>query len=315
MGYLRKMYNQSVNRYDELPYLKYFTPDNCPGLKYEPYSFISEGNKLNGFFYHYDKYKEDIIVIFCHGIGGGHLSYMKEIDKIAQRGYYVLAYDNTGCCSSEGTGIKALSHSLTDLDYAIRSLKEKDEYKDKKIYVVGHSWGGFAASNIYNYHDVDKIVAISPFISAKQIFRGLVPNPLFYFIADILMKYERAANKGYADSSAINALNKVNAVGLVIHSTNDPTVKYKLNTRLLQKKCTNKNIEFVIYDNKYHHPQYTEEAVLYFNKTFDGFDKLLKQKKLQTLEEKKEYFKDVNWDKLIEPDDSFWKKVYEFLDK
>lgn len=315
MGILRKMYKQSIVRYDELPYLKYLTAKDCPGLKYEPYSFMSEENKLNGFFYHYDKYKEDIIVIFCHGIGGGHLSYMKEIDRIAQRGYMVLGYDNTGCCTSEGKSIKALTHSLTDLDYAIRSLKENDKYKDKKIYVVGHSWGGYAASNIYNYHDVDKIVAVSPFISARQEFKGILHNPLLFFLANPLMRLEREANKDYADSSAIDALNKVNAVGLIIHSTNDPTVDYKLNTGLLQKKCTNKNISFVTFDNKYHHPQYTEEAVLYFNKTFDGFSKLLRQKKLQTLQEKKEYFKDVDWNKIIEPDDEFWKIVYEFLDK
>ncbi len=315
MGILRKIYNQSIVRYDESPYLKYFTPDNCPGLKYEPYSFMSEENKLNGFFYYYDKYKEDVVVIFCHGIGGGHLSYMKEIDRIAQKGYKVLGYDNTGCCTSEGKNIKALTHSLTDLDYAIRSLKENDEYKDKKIYVIGHSWGGYAASNIYNYHDVNKIVAISPFISAKQEFKGILSNPLLFFLANPLVKIEREANKDYADSSAIDALNKVNAVGLVIHSINDPTVNYKLNTGLLQKKCTNKNISFVTFDNKYHHPQYTEEAVLYFNEVFGGFSKLVRKKKLQSLEEKKEYFSKVDWNKIVEPDDNFWKIVYEFLDK
>ena len=315
MGLIRKIYNQSIVRYDEQPYLSYFHPEDCPGLKYEPYSFKSEENTLNGYFYHYDNYKKDIIVIFSHGIGGGHLSYMKEIDMLAKGGYLVLAYDNTGCCTSEGKNIKALTHSLTDLDYAIRSLKEKEEYKNKKIYVVGHSWGGYAASNIYNYHKVDKIVAISPFISAKQEFKTILSNPLLFPFVSSLMKIEKEYNKDYASSSAIDALNKENAKGLVIHSIDDPTVNYSKNSGLLKKKCINKNIEFVILENKYHHPQYTKEGVKYFNETFDNFARLMKKKQIVTLEDKKNYFKNVDWDNMVKPDEDFWKIIYDYLAK
>ena len=315
MGFIRKTYDKSIVRYDELPYLTYFTAKNFPGLEYESYSFMSEENRLDGFFYHYDNYKKDIIVIFCHGIGGGHLSYMQEINMLAKGGYLVLAYDNTGCCASQGQNIKALTHSLTDLDYAIRSLKEKEEYKDKKIYVVGHSWGGYAASNIYNYQQVDKVVAISPFISAKQEFKAIVNNPLLFFIPNRLLKIEKEYNPNYALSSAVDALNKPYAKGLVIHATNDNVVLYKYNTGLLKQKCTNPNIEFYIVDDKYHHPQYMKDGVIYFNQTFETFDKLTKEKKIQTLEQQKEYFKDIDWMKMVRPDEEVWKVIYGFLAK
>lgn len=312
MSLIHKRFVASMTRQEEQPYLVYFRLENCPGLKAEPYSFKSENNTLNGFFYHYDKYDPSIIVIFCHGIGGGHSSYMKEINELAKMGYLVLAYDNTGCVSSEGDSIYGLSQSLKDLDFAIQSLKNNQKYQDKKVYVVGHSWGGFAASNINNFQIVDKVVAISPFISLSAEYHSLFKGVLGIFVSSIIKEEKKAVGK-WAKSSAIDALNLPNVSALVIHSENDPTVNYQQNTAVLQKKIKNPLVKYYIVDGYGHHPQYTKEASDYFNAVFTKFDQGIKEKTLETVESKKAYFKDIDFNAMTNQNKDTWIVIEQYL--
>ena len=313
MCFIKKRFEKSLTRYDELPYLKYYTHADFKGLKAKPYSFISQNNTLRGNFYFYDGYDKDTIVIFCHGILGGHKSYLCEIEMLARAGYLVLGYDNTGCVSSDGKDIGGLGASLKDLDNAIISLKKNDEYKDKKIYVMGHSWGGYAASNIYNFEQVDKIVAVSPFISLKQEYNDIFHGFTKLVHPRVIQLEGKAIGKKYAKSTAVNALNNVFGKALVIHSTDDPVVKYKTTTAVLQKKVINPNVEYLIVNNKDHHPLYTDEAVKLYNETFSSFNQLVREKKLETLEAKKEFFASVDFKKLVSQDKEVWDKVIAFL--
>lgn len=312
MSLIHKRFAASMVRQEEQPYLVYFRLANCPGLKAESYSFKSDKHILNGFFYHYDKYDPSIIVIFCHGIGGGHSSYMKEINELAKMGYLVLAYDNTGCVSSEGESIYGLSQSLKDLDFAIQSLKEKEEFKNKKIYVVGHSWGGFATSNINNFHRVDKVVAISPFISLSAEYHSLFKGLLSVFVSSIIKEEIKSVGK-WAKSSAIEALNHQNVSALIIHSKDDQTVFYKQNTEALQKKVKNPFVNFYIVDGYGHHPQYTKEASDYFNSVFLKFDEGIKDKSLQTIESKYAYFKDKDFNAMTIQNKEIWSVIEQYL--
>ena len=313
MCLIKKSFNKFLTRFDELPYLQYFRYTDFPSLKAKPYTFKSQENTLKGYFYSYDDYDKDIIVILCHGISGGHSAYLHEIETIAKAGFLVLGYDNTGCIESEGKNIGGLGASLKDLDNAIISLKKNDKYKDKKIYVVGHSWGGYAASNIYNFEQVDKVVAISPFISLKQEYNDLFHGLRKIAIPRVLQLEGRHLGKKYVKSTAVNALNNAFGKALVIHSEDDRVVKYKTTTAVLQKKVINPNVTYLIVNDKDHHPQYTKEATNYFNETFDTFNKLVAEHKLDSLESKKEYFAPVNFKNLVTQDKEVWEKIISFL--
>ena len=90
--------------------LKYLKAKNFDNLNALPVNFKSyKGQTLNGFLYScakVDSYKG--LIVFSHGMGAGHLAYTTEINYFAQKGYMVLAYDNTGTCTSEGKKIKEL---------------------------------------------------------------------------------------------------------------------------------------------------------------------------------------------------------------
>ena len=100
---------QIVNLYREMAYTRcddngmayYFSAEDFPGLQKESYPFRSlKGYRLQGYLYHYDHPQEGRLVVFDHGFGGGHRSYMKEIEKLCKHGFLVFAYDHTGCMES-----------------------------------------------------------------------------------------------------------------------------------------------------------------------------------------------------------------------
>ena len=91
MGMITRYYKKFlIHRYDENGYIKYFSADDFEGLRQEAVSFLSGKNLLKGYFYHYDGCKKDELIIFCHGIGGGHRSYMAEIELLCRKGYPVF---------------------------------------------------------------------------------------------------------------------------------------------------------------------------------------------------------------------------------
>ena len=82
MGIVSKVYIEKfVCRYDKEIGVPYYTYTDFKGLKQEAYTFNnSKGIEINYFFYYYDNYQEDKIVLFLPGLGPGHASYFREID-------------------------------------------------------------------------------------------------------------------------------------------------------------------------------------------------------------------------------------------
>ena len=60
-------------RYDGNPYVHYFTAEDFEGLRAQPFSFYSDGSKLNGYIYRSDLWQGPSkgIVVFSHGFGAG----------------------------------------------------------------------------------------------------------------------------------------------------------------------------------------------------------------------------------------------------
>ena len=305
-----------IRRYDGEPYIKYFTAEDFPGLQAEPMEFDSDGNLLRGFFYSYPGCREDTLLIFCHGIGGGHRSYLTEIHTLCKAGCRVLAYDNTGCFASEGKSILSMSGSLRDLDNAIRFLKREGIFAQyENVYVLGHSWGGFAAGCIPYYHeDIRKTVVISGFRSVKSLLENGLRNMKIPFKKALLrgmLAFEVQADPAHQDASIEKAIEKGTCRFLIAHSEDDPIVPYKENAAVLREHFP--ECEYLILNGRKHNPNYQDDAVDYMNKTFGEFNRLVKEKKLRTEEEKKAYYADADWRRITAQDPEFWHFVENFL--
>jgi pimeloyl-ACP methyl ester carboxylesterase len=113
--------------------------------------FYSGSNQLRG--YLYGDPSANRLLIFSHGLGSGHESYMKEIIYMVDAGYLVFAYDGTGSCTSEGESTVGVLQSALDLDAAFDYISSSDALRTLPIYLMGHSWGGFAAAEALGRHN------------------------------------------------------------------------------------------------------------------------------------------------------------------
>ena len=294
----------------------YFSAKDFEGLRQEPYSFkSSKGHNLQGNIYYYDGYLENKLVIFEHGFGGGHLSYMKEIEKLCAHGYRVFAYDHTGCMKSGGETPNGMAQSLCDLNDCITALKSDANFKDLDFSVIGHSWGGFSTLNITALHpEISHIVVFSGFVSVEMLVSAYFAGLLKPY-RKAVMALERESNPEFIRYNAIETLKNSNSKALLIYSDNDMLCSKKVHYDALANALSGQsNIKFMLENGKGHNPNYTLDAVSYLGEYLNAKNKLTKQKKLVTAKQKEEFLASFDWNRMTAQDDRVWSAIFEHLE-
>ena len=257
--------------------LKYFTAKDFDNLNALPVSFKSDkGQTLNGFYYTGARFSGNYkgLVVFSHGMGGGHLSYTTEINAIAQRGFAVLAYDNTGTCSSEGKSLRGFAQGVIDLKYAVEFAKQ-GKYADLPLLLAGHSWGAYSVCNaaaITDPSNIKGILAFSPFDSVNKLICDTAKlktklnlsflNPFFNVVNRV-----KFGKTGLLKSTETIASNQIPT--LVMHGGNDMSVNISNSPAGLKNRIeANKNARVIVYDNRMHNVYLSREAEQYLNDIF-----------------------------------------------
>ena len=307
---------QFFNRCDDKGLAHYFSHADFPGLRQQPFDFKSSlGHDMKGWFYCYDEIIPGRLVIFEHGFGGGHRSYMKEIEMLCRRGFLVYTYDHTGCMESGGDSPRGLSQSLRDLNDAINALQATPGFRDLKISVMGHSWGAFSAMNIAALHpEVTHIVALSGFVSVEemvgQFFSGILKG-----YRKAVLKLEQESNPDFVTYNAAKTLADCAAKVLLIYSSNDKLVIREIHHSILTKALEGKaDTRILLEENKGHNPNYTADAVAYLAQYTADMTRKLKDKKLNTEEEKKAFRDSWDWDRMTKQDEKVWAEIFSALD-
>ncbi len=309
----KKYRAQFHTRYDDVGLAYYFSTEDFPDLTAEPYAFLSrDGNRLQGYFYHYDNPIPGRVVVFDHGMGGGHHSYFREIEKLARHGYLVFAYDHTGCMESEGDSTNGLAQSLSDMDACLDAIKA--DFGDLKISVMGHSWGGYAAMNIPAYHpDVAHVIVLSGFVSVSRMLRQVFGGVLRAYYRP-MMELECSANPDYVCACGIAALKNTSAEVLIIHDAEDQIIRAEQHFNVLWNKLIGrKNIHFLKTHGKGHNPNYTEDAVRYLGRYFAELKKKLKEKSFDSPVSRRAFVIKHSWRRMTEQDDSVWEAIFTVL--
>ena len=265
------------NRCEGNENLKYFKAKNFDNLNARPVSFKSDkGQTLNGFIYDGAKTeKPKALIVFAHGMGAGHLAYTTEINYFAQKGYMVLAYDNTGTCTSEGKKLKGFAQGIIDLKYALDFVNEREDLKDLPILLAGHSWGAYSVCNVSALKpavEIKGIAAFSPFNSMNKLIRDAakqktklnlsILSPFFDIINFI--KFGKTGILRTCDTISNNSIPT-----LIMHGGNDLTVTLK-NSPVGRKNriADNENARTVLYESKYHNVYLAKDAEQYMNDIF-----------------------------------------------
>lgn len=301
-----------VKRYDDDKIIFYFSYKDFPGLTARPIEFRTpQGYLIKGNIYSYENPDKKDLVVFCHGMGGGHRSYMREIELICKEGYEVLSYDNVGCWESDGPDVRGLSEAVNDLVCCMDFIYGTEGLKDRGLHIIGHSWGGYAAGNILNFRteNIKSVNVISGFASVETIIWGGYGGKLKMFGKQIAA-FERKANPQYADSCSVDAYKNTNAKVLLIHSKDDPICDIKSGLEYVRSKVDNPNVKYLEVEGKFHNPNYTLDALQYMQQTFGEYQVLVKKKKLRTLEEKKAFMDMRDFRRMTEQDMEVWSVIF-----
>lgn len=211
-------------------------------------SFTSGENMLQGYIYGAENDKA--LLVFAHGIGSGHESYMKSLLWFVDNGWRVFAYDATGSGSSGGAGTKGLPQSALDLDAALDYIEADPELSALPRFLMGHSWGGYAVTAVLNFgHEVDGVASVSGYAEPVEMIyefaSGVVGDfrPLIY---PSICLYNKLLFGEYAGLSAVDGINSTDAPVLVIHGTEDETIGYEESAIMHKRELiTDPNAEFL----------------------------------------------------------------------
>ena len=287
------------------PYIDLYTSDEF-NLEKEEVNIKYKKYTLRGYLFKKDLIYNDKIIIYAHGMWSNYNSYMQDIAYLALKGYLVLGFNYLGVDTSDGKTIKGFANSLNSLSYAIKYVRSTPNLKDKDIYVVGHSWGGFTAVNIIKYHkDIKKICAISPFLSEAKLLKNSIKGLSRIIIPFmVLIDFIKCGPKAF--SNGLKALKKYDGKALLIASTDDRVVPFNDGVKLVKEKINKDNIKYIIEENKKHHPHYTLNAV----NNMSSFEAKIRGMKHDELIE---YKKNYNFHEMGELDPVIMDQIVEFL--
>lgn len=295
------------SRCEKRPGIEYLNHTNFKGLNMQAFSFQNRlGNTLRGGIYSYDNADKQPVILFFHGMGGGYLAYMAEIEYLCRAGYRVISYDYNGTMTSDGDSLEGFCQSLPDAEDAIAAVQNM--FPDAPLYVMGHSWGGYTAGCMVSLHpEIAKAVLLAPPLCITNVYYHLVPTKM---LAKAMIAIEREKYPDYWSRSVLGHFetNESTEV-LIIQSTDDKLVNYKMNFATLQQQIDTPRVEFVTVEGKNHNPNYTKEALAYMA----AYSK--QRKKAKTAEERAALAKDVQWHKMCEQDPVIMDRVLAFFDK
>ena len=307
MGLISHFYKKAfLIRYDKDPAIPYYCVDDFPGMNVEKNTFTnSNGETIHYFFYYYNSPKSNIVALFCPGMGPGHSAYFSEINELCKAGYKVLTLDYSGCGESSGKTMFSVNAPTRDTIELLNLLQLKEE-----IVVIGHSLGGYTALNIGNLRsDITKIVVISGFLSIENEMLGIVKSK---FAAKRVKKFEQKNDSEYGYLDNLEYLKTTNDKIMYMQSTDDKMVAYEYALGIV-KELNRPNIECIVVENKGHNPLYTYEAYAYMNNTFYEYNKLIKEKTLDTIEKRIDFFADKSIAKMTDIDQELMGKILEFI--
>lgn len=303
LGYIAK--KTSVGkRYDKNPLFKYYSPEDFNLTAEQIEIACRKKNHIRGVIYSKKEITpQEPLIIFCHGLGPGHVSYTQEIAYFCNLGYTVLAPDYEGCNLSDGKSLKSFKNGADTVSDTIRYARQNlTQYS--KIYLVGHSLGGYSALCAgAGTCAVDKIVAISAPASPQDALLAVAERLTTVPFSRMVYPFILLFNKG---ASSVRAAETITVPTLLVHGEDDELVPpkfsvfYNLNTPQVTK---------YLVKGKRHNPYLTAQAEEKREELSQSFNKY-KRRRL-----KKDYFNTFDYVASAEEDVVVMDEIARFLSK
>lgn len=252
MAGAQKLYNSFFKRY-ERPDYSLIAGRYCKerlGNVERKELFIPNGDvRLQGYLYS-TRHPRGMVVL-AHGLHAGADDYIPLAVKFAENGYDVLSYDGTGTYGSEGDSTVGLGQALVDLNAVLNYVKSQK--LSKKLFLVGHSCGGFAVTSVLALHKgISACAAIAP---PNNCFTLILDKGKQYggdFAAsgaatDFLSVYQKKLFGSFVECDGVRGINSSNIPVLIAHGLNDKVISLGSQSIIAHKhEITNKRVTYYL---------------------------------------------------------------------
>lgn len=280
-------------------------------------SFQSGGNKLKGFIYGGDNDKG--LLVFAHGIGGGHEDYMKTLIWFVDKGWRVFGYDATGSGHSEGSGTRGLPQSALDLNAALDYIENDESLNEFPVFLMGHSWGGYAVTAVLNFdHEIAGSVSIAgyddPMNMISEFADGMMGDSSVAY--PFMWIYNKVLYWNYSDLSAVDGINSSDVPVMIIHGTGDGTIGYDRSAIIAQRdRITNPNVQYLTLDEMHSTMFNAKESREYSDELNMEYERLYEQYNGEIPDSvKEEFYAAADKDRLNIPNGEFLEHIEKFYD-
>lgn len=291
----------------------------------ELFTFSSEENTLQGYLYGAENTKG--LVVISHGMGGGAANYFAQSMYFVDHGYQVFCYDNTGCYQSEGKSCVGLPQSVIDLDAALDYIEGEERFANLPVYLLGHSWGAYAVTSIFNYgeHDIAASVSVAgfndPVTMVIEWCNDMMGKPLTFLLRPYLYIYQKLIFGDTLSYTAVSGINSTDAPVLLIHGDADTTILIEgAATVAYMDEITNPNAERVMWTkesrNGHNNLFYSDEAIAYLNELNEEHRALYQEYNEEIpYEVDKAFYDKIDKAKVSDLADDFMSMILEFYEK
>ena len=194
--------------------------DTLP-LDYEIKSVLfngAGGNTLNGWWLKPKNSPPQITLIHFHGNAGCLMSQYRAMAPLVSKGFQLFLFDYSGFGFSQGKATR--DNVLADGNAALTYVENSAEARNTRLIIYGQSLGGNLAAVVAHQREkeIDGLVLEGAFSSHKDIASHRIP-----LLGRILTKEKYSARKSIA---------MFHKPVLVIHSTEDKTVPFRMGKKL-----------------------------------------------------------------------------------
>ncbi len=188
--------------------------------------FTSRNAELCG--YYYPVAAPRGLVVVAHGFHAGADDYLPIIEVMVKAGYAVFSYDVTGTYDSEGDSVIGMCQSLIDLDYALKFVKSNPVRGDLPLFLIGHSWGGYAAASVMALHpDVRGCALLAPMYNGATMMveKGeQYVGKLAYMSKPVFDVYQKMLFGDYTKQNGVQGINATAAHVLIAQGIDDAVI-------------------------------------------------------------------------------------------
>ena len=209
--------------------------------------------KLKGYYYKTSAASAKGLVVICHGLHAGADDYLPMTIYFAGAGFNVFSFDYKGTYGSTGDSTVGMSESLVDLDNALDFIKTDSRFYGQPVFLVGHSWGGFAVAAALNLHpEVKAAASIAGFDNAYT----LIEEKGLQYAGEIateglpryfLRTYQKELFGDYVNYTGSGGINAVDIPVVVAHGRRDKTISFAYQSIMSKRDAiTNPNVVYYI---------------------------------------------------------------------